>query len=249
MYLEVNDLCKSYGEGGSYTQVLKNVSLEVQQGDMCVIQGTSGSGKSTLLNCIGGLDTVDSGSIVVDGKEIVGLNAKQLSDYRREELGFVFQFYDLVPDLTVQENIQVCQYLTRSPLDLGELLQVLGLTEHKNKFPAQLSGGQQQRCAIARALIKNPRLLLCDEPTGALDSKTSREILTLLEQVNAQYGTTMLIVTHNNAIKNMVHQVVLLKDGQIHKNYRNEVRTPAACITPCRSWASGCWACCWYMHW
>lgn len=212
MYLEVNDLCKSYGEGGSYTQVLKNVSLEVQQGDMCVIQGTSGSGKSTLLNCIGGLDTVDSGSIVVDGKEIVGLNAKQLSDYRREELGFIFQFYDLVPDLTVQENIQVCQYLTRSPLDLGELLQVLGLTEHKNKFPAQLSGGQQQRCAIARALIKNPRLLLCDEPTGALDSKTSREILTLLERVNAQYGTTMLIVTHNNAIKNMVHQVVLLKD-------------------------------------
>lgn len=249
MYLEVNDLCKSYGEGGSYTQVLKNVSLEVQQGDMCVIQGTSGSGKSTLLNCIGGLDTVDSGSIVVDGKEIVGLNAKQLSDYRREELGFIFQFYDLVPDLTVQENIQVCQYLTRSPLDLGELLQVLGLTEHKNKFPAQLSGGQQQRCAIARALIKNPRLLLCDEPTGALDSKTSREILTLLERVNAQYGTTMLIVTHNNAIKNMVHQVVLLKDGQIHKNYRNEVRTPATCITPCRSWVSGCRACCWCMHW
>ena len=249
MYLEVNDLCKSYGEGGSYTQVLKNVSLEVQQGDMCVIQGTSGSGKSTLLNCIGGLDTVDSGSIVVNGKELVGLNAKQLSDYRREELGFVFQFYDLVPDLTVQENIQVCQYLTRSPLDLGELLQVLGLTEHKNKFPAQLSGGQQQRCAIARALIKNPRLLLCDEPTGALDSKTSREILTLLERVNAQYGTTMLIVTHNNVIKNMVHQVVLLKDGQIHKNYRNEVRTPATCITPCRSWASGCRACCWYMHW
>ena len=163
MYLEVNDLCKSYGEGGSYTQVLKNVSLEVQQGDMCVIQGTSGSGKSTLLNCIGGLDTVDSGSIVVNGKELVGLNAKQLSDYRREELGFVFQFYDLVPDLTVQENIQVCQYLTRSPLDLGELLQVLGLTEHKNKFPAQLSGGQQQRCAIARALIKNPAILLCDE--------------------------------------------------------------------------------------
>ena len=228
MYLEVKDLCKSYGEGGSYTQVLKNVSLEVQQGDMCVIQGTSGSGKSTLLNCIGGLDTVDSGSIVVDGKEVVGLNAKQLSDYRRDELGFIFQFYDLVPDLTVQENIQVCQYLTRSPLDCNELLQVLGLAEHKNKFPAQLSGGQQQRCAIARALIKNPRLLLCDEPTGALDSKTSREILMLLERVNAQYGTPMLIVTHNNVIKNMVHQVVILKDGQIHKNYRNAARTPAA---------------------
>lgn len=228
MYLEVKDLCKSYGEGGSYTQVLQNVSLEVQRGDMCVIQGTSGSGKSTLLNCIGGLDTVDSGSIVVNGKELVGLNAKQLANYRREELGFIFQFYDLVPDLTVQENIQVCQYLTHSPLDIGELLQVLGLTEHKNKFPAQLSGGQQQRCAIARALIKNPRLLLCDEPTGALDSKTSREILMLLERVNAQYGTTMLIVTHNNVIKNMVHQVVIIKDGQIHKNYRNAVRTPAA---------------------
>ena len=228
MYLEVKDLCKSYGEGGSYTQVLQNVSLEVQRGDMCVIQGTSGSGKSTLLNCIGGLDTVDSGSIVVNGKELVGLNSKQLADYRREELGFIFQFYDLVPDLTVQENIQVCQYLTHSPLDIGELLQVLGLTEHKNKFPAQLSGGQQQRCAIARALIKNPRLLLCDEPTGALDSKTSREILMLLERVNAQYGTTMLIVTHNNVIKNMVHQVVIIKDGQIHKNYRNAVRTPAA---------------------
>ena len=228
MYLEVNDLCKSYGEGGSYTRVLQNVSLEVQKGEMCVIQGTSGSGKSTLLNCIGGLDTVDSGSIVVNGKELVGLNAGQLSDYRREELGFIFQFYDLVPDLTVQENIQVCQYLTRSPLDLKELLNVLGLAEHKNKFPAQLSGGQQQRCAIARALIKNPRLLLCDEPTGALDSKTSREILMLLERVNAQYGTTMLIVTHNNVIKNMVHQVVILKDGQIHKNYRNAVRTPAA---------------------
>ena len=210
MYLEVKDLCKSYGEGGSYTQVLKNVSLEVQQGDMCVIQGTSGSGKSTLLNCIGGLDTVDSGSIAVDGKELVGLNAKQLADYRRDELGFIFQFYDLVPDLTVQENIQVCQYLTRSPLDMKELLQVLGLTEHKNKFPSQLSVGQQQRCAIARALIKNPHLLLCDEPTGALDTKTSREILMLLERVNAQYGTTMLIVTHNNVIKNMVHQVVMI---------------------------------------
>lgn len=228
MYLEVKDLCKSYGEGGSYTQVLKNVSLEVQKGEMCVIQGTSGSGKSTLLNCIGGLDTVDSGSIVVDGQELVGKNAKQLSEYRREELGFIFQFYDLVPDLTVQENIQVCQYLTRSPLDLNELLQVLGLTEHRNKFPSQLSGGQQQRCAIARALIKNPRLLLCDEPTGGLDSKTSREILMLLERVNAQYGTTMLIVTHNNVIKQMVHQVVILKDGQIEQNYRNAVRTPAA---------------------
>ena len=226
MYLEVNDLCKSYGEGGSYTQVLKNVSLEVQQGDMCVIQGTSGSGKSTLLNCIGGLDTVDSGSIVVDGKEIVGLNAKQLSDYRREELGFVFQFYDLVPDLTVQENIQVCQYLTRSPLDLGELLQVLGLTEHKNKFPAQLSGGQQQRCAIARALIKNPRLLLCDEPTGALDYKTGKQVLALLQRTCRETGRTVIVITHNTALTAMADRVIQVKSGQILSNKVNEHPVP-----------------------
>ena len=226
MYLEVNDLCKSYGEGGSYTQVLKNVSLEVRQGDMCVIQGTSGSGKSTLLNCIGGLDTVDSGSIVVNGKELVGLNAKQLSDYRREELGFVFQFYDLVPDLTVQENIQVCQYLTRSPLDLGELLQVLGLTEHKNKFPAQLSGGQQQRCAIARALIKNPRLLLCDEPTGALDYKTGKQVLALLQDTCRRTGRTVIVITHNTALTGMADRIIQVRSGQIVSNQVNEHPVP-----------------------
>ena len=219
MYLEVKDLKKSYGEGGGYVQVLKGITAGVEKGEMCVIQGTSGSGKSTLLNCIGGLDTVDSGSIVVDGMEVAGLGSKALSDYRRN---------NLVPNLTVKENIQVCQYLTKNPLDLEELLQVLGLMEHQNKFPAQLSGGQQQRCAIARALIKNPSLLLCDEPTGALDSKTSRDILMLLEDINRQYGTTMLIVTHNNSIKNMVHQVIMIKDGQISKNYRNEKRVPAA---------------------
>lgn len=216
MYLEVNDLCKSYGEGGSYTQVLKNVSLEVQQGDMCVIQGTSGSGKSTLLNCIGGLDTVDSGSIVVNGKELVGLNAKQLSDYRREELGFVFQFYDLVPDLTVQENIQVCQYLTRSPLDLGELLQVLGLTEHKNKFPAQLSGGQQQRCAIARAIAVNPSLILADEPTGNLDQKTGREILNIFDELH-QAGNTIVLITHDPKVALCGQRMIRIEDGRLYE--------------------------------
>ena len=168
MYLEVSDVKKSYGEGGSYIQVLKGVSLQVKQGDMCVIQGTSGSGKSTLLNCIGGLDTIESGSIKVDGTEIAGMKADELSDYRRDYLGFIFQFYNLVPNLTVRENIQVCEYLTDQPLNMDELLEILGLTEHQNKFPAQLSGGQQQRCAIARALIKNPKLLLCDEPTGSV---------------------------------------------------------------------------------
>ena len=228
MYLEVSDVKKSYGEGGSYIQVLKGVSLQVKQGDMCVIQGTSGSGNSTLLNCIGGLDTIESGSIKVDGIEIAGMKADELSDYRRDYLGFIFQFYNLVPNLTVRENIQVCEYLTDQPLNMDELLEILGLTEHQNKFPAQLSGGQQQRCAIARALIKNPKLLLCDEPTGALDSKTSRDILILLEKINATYGTTMLIVTHNNSIKNMVDQVVIVKDGQIRKDYYNETKVPAA---------------------
>lgn len=228
MYLEVKDLKKSYGENGSYIQVLKGITSGVRQGQMCVIQGTSGSGKSTFLNCIGGLDTLDSGSIRVDGKEISGLGQDALSHYRRDNLGFIFQFYNLVPNLTVRENIQVCEYLTDSPLPMDELLETLGLTEHQNKFPAQLSGGQQQRCAIARALIKNPKLLLCDEPTGALDSKTSRDILVLLEQINQKYGTTMLIVTHNNSIKDMVHKVIIIKDGQISREYENETRVPAA---------------------
>lgn len=228
MYIEVKGIKKSYGEGGSYVEVLKGVDLAVEKGDMCVIQGTSGSGKSTMLNCIGGLDNVDSGSIKIDRKEIVGLKNKALSEYRRGSLGFIFQFYNLVPNLTVKENIKVCEYLSGDPMDMDELLDTLGLTEHQNKFPSQLSGGQQQRCAIARALIKNPKLLLCDEPTGALDSKTSKEILMLLEKVNEKYGTTMLIVTHNNAIKNMVHQVVIVKDGLIKKSYMNEERIPAA---------------------
>lgn len=228
MYLEVKDMKKSYGKDTSYIQVLKGITTGLERGQMCVIQGTSGSGKSTLLNCIGGLDTMDSGSVKVDGKEIFGLKPDALSDYRRDNLGFIFQFYNLVPNLTVRENIQVCEYLAESPLDINELMETLGLSEHRNKFPSQLSGGQQQRCAIARALIKNPKLLLCDEPTGALDSKTSRDILILLEKINEKYGTTMLIVTHNNSIKNMVHKVIVVKDGLIKKDYINDVRVPAA---------------------
>ncbi len=228
MYLEVKDVKKSYGAGGSYIQVLKGISTSLEKGQMCVIQGTSGSGKSTLLNCIGGLDEMDSGSVRVDGKEIFGLKPGALSDYRRDNLGFIFQFYNLVPNLTVEENIQVCEYISDDPLNLAELLDTLGLTEHKDKFPPQLSGGQQQRCAIARALIKNPKLLLCDEPTGALDSKTSRDILILLEKINQKYGTTMLIVTHNNAIKNMVHKVIVIRDGLIKEEYENKTRIPAA---------------------
>lgn len=227
MNIQVKDLKKSYGDGGAYTQVLKGISIEIEEGCMCVIQGTSGSGKSTLLNCIGGLDVVDSGSILVDGIDIVGLPPKALAEYRREKLGFIFQFYNLIPNLTVKENIQICEYLTDHAVAMEELLEILGLTEHQNKFPSQLSGGQQQRCAIARALIKNPQILLCDEPTGALDSKTSKDILILLEEINRKYGTTMLMVTHNNAIKQMVDKVVIIKDGTVAKDYRNSNKIPA----------------------
>ena len=227
MYLEVKNIKKSYGENGSYIEVIKGISASIEKGQICAILGPSGSGKSTFLNLIGGLDEIDFGSIKVDNKELFGLKQNELSEYRRENLGFVFQFYNLVPNLTVRENIEVCQYLSQNPLDINELLNTIGLKEHENKFPAQLSGGQQQRCAIARALIKNPKLLLCDEPTGALDSKTSKEILILIEKINKKFDTTILIVTHNDIIKNMAHKIIQIKDGKITKDYTNENRVEA----------------------
>ena len=227
MYLEIKNIKKSYGENGSYIEVIKGISASIEKGQICAILGPSGSGKSTFLNLIGGLDELDFGSIKVDNKELFGLNQNELSEYRRENLGFVFQFYNLVPNPTVRENIEVCRYLSQNPLDINELLNTIGLKEHENKFPAQLSGGQQQRCAIARALIKNPKLLLCDEPTGALDSKTSKEILILIEKINKKFDTTILIVTHNDIIKNMAHKIIQIKDGKITKDYTNENRVEA----------------------
>ena len=227
MYLEVKNIKKSYGENGSYMEVIKGISTSIEKGQICAILGPSGSGKSTFLNLIGGLDEIDFGSIKVDNKELFGLKQNELSEYRRENLGFVFQFYNLVPNLTVRENIEVCQYLSQNPLDINELLNTIGLKEHENKFPAQLSGGQQQRCAIARALIKNPKLLLCDEPTGALDSKTSKDILILIEEINKKFNTTILMVTHNGSIKNMAHKIIQIKDGKITKDYTNENRVEA----------------------
>ena len=228
MYLEIKDLKKSYGDGSSYTQVLRGITTDIREGRICAILGPSGSGKSTLLNCIGGLEIPDSGSIRVDSCELCGMNADVLAEYRREYLGFIFQFYNLVPNLTVRENIQVCQYLSKAPLSLDELLDTLGLTEHQKKFPSQISGGQQQRCSIARAVIKNPRILLCDEPTGALDSATGREILILLEKINRKYGTTILLVTHNTAIKRMAHKVLTIRDGKIVEEFENTAPVSAA---------------------
>ena len=199
----------------------------MEKGEICVLLGPSGSGKSTLLNIIGGIDEADSGSIVIEGEKIEDMNEKTLTRYRRKHLGYVFQMYNLIPNLTVRENIEVGAYLSDKPLDVNELLHTLGLYEHRNKLPNQLSGGQQQRTAIGRAIVKNPDILLCDEPTGALDYKTSKEILKLIETVNEKYGTTIIMVTHNDAIKNMADRVVKLRDGQIRKNYLNESKVAA----------------------
>ena len=211
--------------------MLKGITTSVEKGQMCAVLGSSGCGKSTLLNCIGGLEEMDSGSVTVDGLEIFGMSQTRLSEYRRDNVGYIFQFYNLVPNLTVRENIQLCEHLAAKPLDIDELIDTLDLRTQQNKLPSQLSGGQQQRCAIARALIKNPKLLLCDEPTGALDSNTSRDILTLLEEINEKYSTTMLIVTHNREIRKIMHKVIVLRDGMIAEDYENESRVSAAELT------------------
>ena len=226
-FLDVRGLCKHYGEGEAKVEVLRAITLGVNAGEICVLLGPSGSGKSTFLNLVGGLEPADGGTIRVGDTELTSLDDKNLVEYRRRELGFVFQFYNLVPDLTVTENIEVCQYLSNNPLPMDGLLRSLGLWEHRRKFPHEISGGQQQRCAIGRALVKNPSLLLCDEPTGALDYKTSKEILELTEQVNRDYGCTIIIVTHNDAIKHMAHRILRLRDGKLVGNDLNTRLLPA----------------------
>ena len=210
MFLEIEQLRKSYGTGENKVEVLKGIQLGVEKGKICVLLGPSGSGKSTLLNIVGGIDTADSGSVTVAGEVMQSMNDRQLTEYRRKHLGYVFQAYNLIGNLKVRENIDV-----------------LGLTEHQNKIPSQLSGGQQQRTAIGRAIVKNPDILLCDEPTGALDYHTSKDILALIERVNQKYGNTIVIVTHNDAIKNMADQIVKLKDGQIQDVEMNAAKVPA----------------------
>ena len=217
MYLELNQVKKSFGSGENKTEVLKGISCGIKKGDICVLLGPSGSGKSTLLNIIGGIENIDSGSIRIGDEQMESMNEKQLAQYRRKHLGYVFQAYNLIPNLTVKENIEVGAYLSKNPLELDGLLKTLGLWEHKDKIPNQLSGGQQQRTAIGRALIKNPDILLCDEPTGALDYQTSKEILQLIEDVNQKFGNTVILVTHNDEIQGMAYQVIKLRDGQIRK--------------------------------
>lgn len=227
VFLRVEGLGKGYGEGDARVEVLRNIDVSLSKGEMSILLGPSGSGKSTFLNIIGGLESADAGRIVIDGYELTKLSSKKVGEYRRNELGFVFQFYNLVPDLTIKENIEVCAHLGKNPLSTKDLLGSLGLWDHRNKFPRQVSGGQQQRCAIGRALVKNPRLLLCDEPTGALDYKTSKEILALIEQVNKEYGCTVVIVTHNDAIKNMATRILRLHDGCLIENSINSEPIPA----------------------
>lgn len=228
MFLEIKGIKKHFGEGESRVEVLNGIDIEIEKGEICVLLGPSGSGKSTLLNIIGGIDRADEGYISIAGEKTADMNEKRLTQYRRKHLGYVFQMYNLIPNLNIKENIEVGAYLSSNPLETDELLRVLGLYEHRHKLPNQLSGGQQQRTAIGRAIIKNPDILLCDEPTGALDYKTSKEILKLIEKINRKYGNTVIMVTHNDAIKNMADRVIKIRDGMVRKDYRNENKVPAA---------------------
>ncbi len=227
MFLEISNIKKSFGEGESKTEVLKGIDVGIEKGEICVLLGPSGSGKSTLLNIIGGIDNADSGYISINGEKTADMNEKTLTMYRRKYLGYIFQMYNLIPNLNIKENVEVGAYLSDNPLDVDELLHTLGLYEHRHKLPNQLSGGQQQRTAIGRAVVKNPDILLCDEPTGALDYNTSKEILKLIEDVNQKYGNTVVMVTHNDAIKDMADRVIKLRDGMIRKNYVNERKISA----------------------
>ena len=227
-FVEIKGLKKSYGEGEAKTVVLNGVDISVEKGEFCFLLGPSGSGKSTLLNIIGGIDCADDGYVMINGEKTADMNEKKLTRYRRDHLGYVFQMYNLIPNLTVRENVEVGAYLSKKPLEIDGLLKTLGLYDHRHKIPTQLSGGQQQRTAIGRAVIKNPDILLCDEPTGALDYNTSKEILALLEKVNKEYGNTIIMVTHNDALKYMADHVIKFRDGKVHSDKHNEKKPPVS---------------------
>lgn len=227
MFINIENLRKSYKTGEVKTEVLRGIEMKLEKGEIGVILGPSGSGKSTLMNILGGIDRSDSGKVMVDGIDVTGMKDDQLTDYRRDHIGFIFQFYNLIPNLTVGENIEVVSNISKSPLNTDEVLKAVGLPDKKHRFPRELSGGEQQRVSIARAIVKNPKLLLCDEVTGALDFSTSREILKLLQQINKDFNTTILMITHNTAISAMANRVYRLRNGEIVQEIINETIIPA----------------------
>ncbi len=222
MLFKTEKIIKKYQNGTDYLYALNEVDVEFEAEKINTILGPSGSGKTTLLNMLSGLDSIDSGVIEFEGKDISKFNRKQLTKYRRENTGFIFQSYNLISTLTVRENVELARHISKNPLDIDEVIEQVDLTSHANKYPHQLSGGQQQRVAIARVLVKNPKVIFCDEPTGALDEKSGRVVLDLLQKLNEKYKTTLIMVTHNNNIANMSHKVIYFKDGKIHNEVVNE---------------------------
>ena len=225
--IKVEDLCKIYNPGENEVRALDHVSLEIKKGELVAIIGQSGSGKSTFMNMLGCLDVPTSGRYYLNGTDVSEMTDNELSEVRNREIGFIFQGFNLIANLNVKENIEVGAYLSDSPLDIDDLLHTLGLYEHRYKLPNQLSGGQQQRVSIGRAIVKNPDILLCDEPTGALDYNTSKEILKLIEDVNVKYGNTIIMVTHNEEIRHMADHVIKLRDGKVRRNEINEHKVSA----------------------
>ena len=215
MFIEINGIRKSYGSGESKVEVLKGINIGIEKGEFCVLLGPSGSGKSTLLNIIGGIDDADSGYISIDGEKTENMNERSLTEYRRKHLGYIFQMYNLIPNLNIKENVETGAYLSDHPLDVDEILKTLGLYEHRHKLPSKLSGGQQQRCSIGRAIVKNPDILLCDEPTGALDSKTGRLVMDLFHKLHKEQGKTIVLITHNNELAAETDRIITISDGII----------------------------------